>query len=219
MKWFFRCTFGLHTDSLTVEWQRALFTPVRLTSLFAVAKAPAPLVQISDYRPQTKGETTSPRFCSLVCSYCPVCKKIKLRSLRYIHHLTFLARVGSARWVCGDLGEFFWSSANSVLKRHQENAPLIFFFLLLFWLLLNFCTESRQGVLPVGALSIVPLKMERVKTDCFSGSGGEEQAPKSLQQLSPPPFWDVFRASLLCLSGVWSVFHKGLASVSLLTLT
>lgn len=126
---------GHYTDALkaykrciNVEWQRALSTPGCLKSLFTVAKAAAPLVQISDNRPQTKGETTSPRFCSLVCSYCPVCKKIKLQSLRYIHHLTFLTRVGSVRWVCGDLEEFFWSSAYSVLKRHQEKRHWFFSF-------------------------------------------------------------------------------------------
>lgn len=96
---------------------------------------------------------------------------------------------------------------------------LHWFFFFLFWLLLNFCTESRQGVLPVGAVSIVPLKMERVKTDCFSGSGGEEQAQKVYSNFSLTLPWDVFRASLLCLSGVWSVFDKGLASVCLLTQT
>ena len=83
-------------------------------------KATVPLVQISDNRLQTKGETTSLHFCSLVCSYCPVCKKIELQSLRYIHHLSLLARVGSVRRVCGDLEGIFWSSAYSVLKRHQE---------------------------------------------------------------------------------------------------
>lgn len=117
-------------DTYKAAWmqsdKRFLSSPICLKSLFTVAKAAAPLVLISDYRPQTKGETTRPCFCSLVCSYCPVCKKIKIQSLRYIHHLTFLARVGSVRWVCGDLEEFFWSSANSILKRHQEKVPLIF---------------------------------------------------------------------------------------------
>lgn len=127
-----------HKRGISAEWQRASSTPGCLKSLFTVAKATAPLVQISDNRPQTKGETTSPHFRSLVCSYCPVCKKIKLQSLRYIHHLTFLARVGSVRWVCGDLEGFFWSSAYSVLKRHQEKLHWFFSF----WLLLNFCTES-----------------------------------------------------------------------------
>lgn len=197
------CSAGCQASMLICSLQsdKGLYSNLLFSkSLFTVAKAPAPLVQISDYRPQTKGETTSPRFCSLVCSYCPVCKKIKLPSLRYIHHLTFLARVGSVRWVCRDLEEFFWSSANSVLKRHQEKPPLIFFFFSLFWLLLNVCTESRQGVLPVGAVSIVPLKMERVKTDCFSGSEAEKQAPKSLQQLSLPPFLRCFVRSLVCFS-------------------
>lgn len=101
---------------------------VCLKSMCTVAKAAAPLVHALDYRAQTKGETTPPRFCSLVCSYCPVGEKIKTPSLRYIHHLTSLTRVGSVRWVCGDLAGFFWSSAYSVLKRHQEKAPLIFFF-------------------------------------------------------------------------------------------
>lgn len=155
-------------------------------------KLPLHLYTPQIVRAQTKGETTPPRFRSLVCSYCPVGEKIKTPSLRYIHHLTSLTRVGSVRWVCGDLAGFFWSSAYSVLKRHQEKVPLIFFFLpppprpLLFWLLLNFWAGSRQGVLPVGAVSIVPLKTERVKTDCFKWKWGIGTSPKkSLPQLFP----------------------------------
>lgn len=57
-----------------------------------------------------------------------------------------------------------------------------FFFLpprpLLFWLLLNFWAGSQQGVLPVGAVSIVPLKTERVKTDCFKWKWGRGTSPK-----------------------------------------
>lgn len=131
--------FKANKHCSTVERQSALYTLGCLKSLFTVAKPLLHLYRSSDNRPQTKGETTSPSFCSLVCRYCPVCKKIKLQSLRYIHHLTFLACAGSMRRVCGDLEEIFWSSAYSVLKRHQEKLHWFFF---LFWLLQNFCTES-----------------------------------------------------------------------------
>lgn len=203
---------------ISAERQRASSTPVRLKSLFTVAKATAPLVRISDYRPQTKGETTSPRFCSLVCSYCPVCKKIKIQSLRYIHHLTFLARVWKREVSLRGSWRILLVFCLQRLEETSRETSIDFFFFL-FWLFLNFCTESQQGVLPVGAVSIVPLKMERVKTDCFSGSGGEEQAQKVYSNFSLTLPWDVFRTSLLCLSGVWSVFDKGLASVCLLTQT
>lgn len=46
-----------------------------------------------------------------------------------------LARVGSVRWVCGDLEGFFWSSAYSVLKRHQEELHWFFYIIYFFPLL------------------------------------------------------------------------------------
>lgn len=179
---------------MDVGRQRASSTGSCLKSLFTVAKATAPLVQISDNRAQTKGETTSSCFCSLSCSYCPVCKKIKLQSLRYIHHLTFLAGVGSVRRVCGDLEGFFWSSAYSVLKRHQEKLHWFCSFLasptFLYWELaggppcrccFNSATQKWSGSKQIASVE---------GRECERGTNSG-----SLQQLSLTLSWDVFRAA------------------------
>lgn len=158
-------------------------------------KATAPLVHISDNSPQTKGETSSPHFCSLVCSYCPVCKKIKLQSLRYIHHFTFLARVGSVRRVCGDLEEFFWSSAYSVLKRHQEK--LHWFFSLL--ASPKFLYRELAGGPPCRCC-FNSATQNGVGQNRLLQQRGRGTSPKSLQQLFLTLSWDFqSRTTLLCL--------------------
>lgn len=106
-----------HKRCINVTWNRRLLLQKPQLHLYRS--------QIID--PKPNGRQPLLAFAPLVCSYCPVCKKIKLHSLTYIHHLTFLARVGSVRRVCGELEEFFWSSAYSVLKRHQEKLHWFFF--------------------------------------------------------------------------------------------
>lgn len=61
--------------------------------------------------------------------------------LRYIHH-----RASGSRWKCEASLRGSWRILlvfyYSVLKRHQEKSPLIFFF---FWHLLNFCPAPAGG--------------------------------------------------------------------------
>ena len=187
--------------------------PAALKSLFTVAEAAAPLVQISDNRGQTKGETTSARLCSLVCSDCPVCKKIKLHSLRYIHHLTSLAGVGSVRWVCGDLQEFFWSSAYSVLKRHQEERHWFFFLSLL--ASPKFLYRELAGGPPCTCCFNSATQNGAGQNRLLQWRGGRGTSPKSLLQLSLTSSWRCFH-SRTTLS---EFLMKGLPAFFLLTLT
>lgn len=121
----FESTVALHRCSLA---KRNIHAWLLEMAVFSVAQPQLHLYRSQIIDPKPKGRQPLLAFALLVCSYCPVCKKIKLQSLRYIHHLTFLARAGSVRQVCGDLEEIFWSSAYSVLKRHQEKLHWFFSF-------------------------------------------------------------------------------------------
>ena len=124
--------------SITAEQHDAESTRSCLKSLFTVAKLQLHLYRSQIIEPKPKGRQPSLACALLFAAIVLFVRKIKMPSLRYIHHLTSPARGGGVRRVCGEPGEFFWSSAYSVLKRHQEELH----WFSSFWLLLNFCTES-----------------------------------------------------------------------------
>lgn len=117
----------------------------------------------------------------------------------------FWLAFGSARWVCGDLEEFFWSSAYSVLKRHQEKPPLIFFWFFFFPLLASpkFLYREPAGGPPCRCCFNSATQNGAGQNRLLQWKWGRGTSPKSLQQLFS-------HSSLRCFQNKFAVFVRSL---------